>query len=85
MALAPLAKFPIDQFGAVHEPTDGVALTKVYPDGKTSFRVTPVAADGPLFVAVIVKVTLFPIIGFELFTVLVAAKSADVTFTITAV
>ena len=74
VALAPLAKFPILQFGALHVPVDGVALTKVYPAGKTSFTVTPVALLGPALLAVIVKVTLLPTFGVGLLTVLLTAK-----------
>ena len=38
-------------------PTEGVALTKVRPAGNTSVTWTPLAATGPLFVTVTVKVT----------------------------
>jgi hypothetical protein len=66
-------------------PADGVALTKVYPEGKTSFTVTPVAALGPLFFAVRVKVTFVPALGEALLTVFVIERSAAPTGTVVAV
>src|SRR5262245_15425752 len=48
---------------AVYEPWLGVAVTNVSPAGRRSVTVTPVAVDGPVFVNVIVNVTLFPMIG----------------------
>ena len=70
-----LAKLPTVQFGAVYVPTDGVALTNVYPDGNASATLTPVAPLGPLLLAVIVNVTLLPTFGVALLTVFVTAKS----------
>ena len=55
VALAPLASPPRLQLTVVvpeHEPWLGVAETKVRPAGRTSVRVTPVAALGPLFMTV---------------------------------
>ena len=77
VADAPLAKFPIVQVGADQVPVAGVALTRVYPAGMQSVTLTPVAADGPLFVAVIVKVTLLPTAAPNGETVLVTDKSAS--------
>ncbi len=77
VALPLTAKLPIVQFGAVHVPVDGVALTKVYPAGNTSFTVTPVAALGPAFEAVIVNVTLLPTFGVGLLTVFVIPRFVD--------
>lgn len=81
VTVAPLAKLPMVQLGAVQVPADGVALTKVYPVGKTSFTLTPVAALGPLFLAVKVKVTLVPTTGALLLTVFVIERSALATGT----
>lgn len=53
-ALAPFANVPTVQFGAVHEPTEGVALTSERLTGSTSFMETAAASLGPLFVTVIV-------------------------------
>ena len=64
------------QLGADHVPVEGVALTKVYPEGNSSLTDTPVAALGPLLVAVMVKVTLLPTLGVALLTVFVTARSA---------
>ena len=60
VALAPLARFPTSHVGAIHVPTEGVALIGEYPDGIISDTLTPVAELGPLFPAVIVKVMLLP-------------------------
>ena len=81
VAVAPLEKLPIFHVDKTQEPTEGVALTMVYPACNTSETSTPVASFGPLFVAVTVKVTLLPIIGFGLSTVLEIAKSAQVVTT----
>ena len=76
VALAPLAKLPMVQLGAVQLEVTGLKLTKVYPAGRISFTFTLVAALGPLLVAVIVKVTLVPSVGVSLLTVLVTLRSA---------
>ena len=44
VALAFIARLPIVQFGAVQVPTEGIALTNVYPVGSASFTTTPVDA-----------------------------------------
>src|SRR5664279_2131941 len=76
VALPPLAKAPIVQMGEVHVvPADGVTVTTEYPAGRLSVTLTPVAALGPLLVAVIVKVTLLPTLGVRLSTVLTTLKS----------
>ena len=81
VALALSAKLPMFQLGALQVPVEGVALTKVYPVGKLSTTLTPVAANGPLLVAVMVKVTLLPITGVALFTTLLMDKSVAATGT----
>ena len=58
----------------IYVPTDGVALTSVYPDGKASATETPVAIFGPAFVAVTVKVTFVPTFGVLLLTVFTTPK-----------
>jgi hypothetical protein len=81
VALPPFTKFPIVQLGAVHVPVEGVALTKVYPAGKISFTVTPVALLGPALEAVMVKVTLLPTFGVGLLTVFVIPRFVRATGT----
>ena len=76
VAVAPFARVPIDQVGLFHEPVDGVALIRVYPEGNISVTVTPVPSLIPLLLAVIVKVTLVPAVAFDGATVFVIAKSA---------
>src|SRR5436189_189946 len=73
VVVAPLAKSPTNQLSAV--VAVGVALTKVYPVGSISLTFTLVALLGPLFVAVMVKVTFVPIVGALLLTVLTTDKS----------
>ena len=53
VAEAPTASVPIAQVGVVHEPTDGVALTKVRPAGRTSLAETACALLMPLLVTTI--------------------------------
>ena len=48
------ASVPIVQVGVVHEPTDGVALTKVRPAGRISLAETVCALLTPLLVTTIV-------------------------------
>ena len=62
VALLPLARLPIDQVDPDQLP-EGVALTNAYPEGSTSFTVTPVALLGPLLVAVKVNVIFDPTVG----------------------
>ena len=69
--------------GAVQDPVEGVALTRVYPDGNASLTLTPVAGLGPLLVAVMVKVTLLPTFGVALLTVLVIERLVQRVSTIT--
>ena len=54
VAEAPTASVPIVQVGVVHEPTDGVALTKVRPAGRISLAETVCALLTPLLVTTIV-------------------------------
>ena len=48
------ARVPIVQVGVVHDPTDGVALTKVSPEGRLSVDETVCASLVPLLVTTIV-------------------------------
>ena len=48
VAEAPAARVPMVQVGVVHDPTDGVALTKVRPAGNTSIADTDCASLVPL-------------------------------------
>jgi len=73
----PLTKFPIVHVEPDQVPTDGVALTNVYPVGKASVITTPVALLGPALLAVIVKVTLLPTAGVLLLAVFITDKSAN--------
>ena len=54
VALAPDASVPMVQFGAVHEPVEGIALTKVNPAGSTSLTETDNAEAGPRLFTVMV-------------------------------
>ena len=74
VALAPFARLLIVQSGSDHVPTEGEALTKVYPEGRTSVTFTPVAALGPALEAVIVNVTVLPTFGEVLLTDLVTER-----------
>ena len=56
---------PIFQLGFVHVPVDGVALDRVKPTGSASVTTTFVALLGPLFVAVIVNVTVLLTLKFN--------------------
>src|ERR1700687_4780919 len=83
VALPPLARAPMVQVPATYVvPTLGAADTKVRPAGNTSVTTTPVAALGPLLVAVTVKTTLVPKSGGTFETVLVVAMSADCPVTV---
>ena len=75
VALAPLARLPMSHVGVIQVPTDGFTLTTEYPDGILSVTLTPVAALGPLFLAVIVNVILLPTYGAGLFTVFMMDRS----------
>ena len=75
VAETPLARLPIDQVDPVNVPTEGVALTRVYPDGNASVTETPVPSFGPLLVAVIVKVTFEPALALKGLADFVTAKS----------
>ena len=44
-----------------HDPVEGVTETKSPEDGSAAIRLTPEAADGPLFVTVAVKVVFAPV------------------------
>ncbi len=60
-----------------------VAVTKVYPLGKASCTVTPVAVVGPLLVIRTVKVTFSPTLGVVFDTDLSNSKSAEAIWTVT--
>ena len=63
VAEAPTASCPRLQLMVVvplHVPWLGVAETRVIPAGSGSVKITPVEGAGPLFVTVIVKVTVVP-------------------------
>ena len=53
VAEAPAARMPMVQVGVVHEPTEGVALTKVNPAGRLSVAETAWALLVPLLVTTI--------------------------------
>ena len=54
VAEAPTASVPIVQVGVVHDPTDGVALTKVRPAGRISLAETACASLVPRLCTTIV-------------------------------
>ena len=62
----------------VYVPVLVVAKTKAYPVGNKSKTETPVALLGPLFVAVIVKLTVESTQGESISTVLVIDTSAQI-------
>ena len=76
-AVAALARLPIVQrpVPLLYDPAEAVDDTKVKPAGSASVTTTPVAAAGPLFVAVIVNVTFEFTGGVALLTVFVTARS----------
>ena len=63
-------------FAGLYVPCDAVCDTYVYPFGNRSVNVTLFAACGHALLSTIVNVTFDPIVGVELFTVLVTDKSA---------
>ncbi len=75
VAVAPLLMVPMLQVGELQVPAEGVALTSVYPAGRDSVRLTPDAPHGPLFPAVMVKVTLLPTFGVLLLADFVTTRS----------
>src|SRR5262245_43408616 len=72
-AMVPIAQTPLV---LLYVPWLAVAETKVTPAGNWSVRVTPVAASGPVFRRVIVKVIWSPTLGVGLLTAFVTARSA---------
>ena len=52
VAVAPAGNVPIVQLGAVHVPTEGVALTNVSFESRTSFTTTFWASTVPVLVTV---------------------------------
>ncbi len=86
VALAKLLKLPMvhTPVTLLYVPVDGVALTKVYPLGSISLRTTFVSLLTPKLVAVIVNVTLLPIAGVALLTVLTTRKSVQPLKTVVA-
>ena len=66
VALAPFARPPSEQVTVdvpLHEPCVGIAETNEEPAGSVSVTVTPVAAERPLFVVVIVYGMFVPAIA----------------------
>ncbi len=76
VSLAPAPIVPTVHVGELKlvapEPTP---LTKVYPLGKASRTVTPVAEDGPALLNTTVKVTVSPAFAVETLAILVKLKS----------
>ena len=79
VAVPALARLPTDQIPVAlsYDPADTVEDTYVRPAGRASLTTTPVAADGPLFVAVMVNVTFEFSTGVALLTVFVTARSVS--------
>src|ERR1700722_20412411 len=88
VAFAPVGIAPTVQVPVALEyvPTEGLAPTKAYPDGKTSLIVALAPGSGPKSLTPISKVTLPPVGGAPLLAVSLTARSAVVgifTFTTT--
>src|SRR5690606_14987660 len=66
----------IVKFGAVQAPISASTVVTAYPLGITSLTTTFDALDGPLFIPLMVKVTVDPSRGRALLTDFVMAKSA---------
>ncbi len=77
-ALAPFARLPRIHWPllATYPPCDADALFSARPAGRRSVTTTPEAAFGPLFAAVIVKVTMSPTSTVSGLTLFVTAMSA---------
>ena len=71
-ATPPTVQTPV---ALLNVPWLALALTKVKPAGNGSLTATPLAADGPAFANVNVKVTTSPTFGAALLTVFVSDRS----------
>ncbi len=77
VSIAPTAKSPINQVGAVQVPLLNVTPPNCKPAGKTSVTSKFVTNADPLFLAVTVKITVSPAFGVGLSTTLVNTISAS--------
>ena len=75
--VTPLLSVPMVQTPPAYDPADGVADTKVSPDGSASATETDCAASGPLLATVTLNVTLAPSAGVASLTVFVTCTSAS--------
>ena len=78
VTVAPLANVPTVQSGLLHVPVLGVAFSNVKPKGRLSVTFRLVASEGPLFLTVIVNVTVSPSFTVVLPATLLNTISASV-------